>query len=161
MITVFLSPLASRALRRTKANSSKESSGTASSTTSRNGCDAHYSQRPPQVKCAETNIPGTDEAFKGFFKQHHDEFPGIDGEQFFVNVRSGLLHQSQTRNGLVINIYQPEEAVPKGEEILVGKILYRDSLVTKLRACFLSFLTDLRDNPTSDAKWNYQNARSL
>ncbi len=37
MITVFLSPLVSKALRRTKANSSKASSGTASSTPSR--CD--------------------------------------------------------------------------------------------------------------------------
>jgi len=35
MITVFLSPLVSKALRRTKANSSKGSSGTASSTRSR------------------------------------------------------------------------------------------------------------------------------
>jgi transposase len=35
MLTVFLSPLVSKALRRTKANSSKASSGTASSTASR------------------------------------------------------------------------------------------------------------------------------
>jgi transposase len=37
MITVFLSPLLSKALRRTKANSSRASSGTASSTVFRNG----------------------------------------------------------------------------------------------------------------------------
>jgi len=115
--------------------------------------DSNYPRRPSTVKCAETDIPGTGEAFKSFFVQHRNEFPGIDGGEFFTNVRSGLLHQSQTRNGLVINIHHPEESLSKINEVLVKGVLYRDSFVAKLHACFLSYLADLRENHTDDGKW--------
>jgi hypothetical protein len=115
--------------------------------------ESNYPRRPSTVKCAETDIPGTGEAFKSFFVQHRKEFPGIDGGEFFTNVRSGLLHQSQTRNGLVINIHHPEEALSKINEVLVKGVLYRDSFVAKLHACFVSYLADLRENQTDNGKW--------
>ncbi len=115
--------------------------------------ECNYSQRPPQVKCAETDILGTGEAFKSFFETHKKEFPNVDGAEFYANVRNALLHQSQTRNGLLINIHHPEEVSSKADEVLVGKILYRDSFVRTLRACFETFLRDLRENPADDDKW--------
>jgi hypothetical protein len=115
--------------------------------------DCNYSQRPPQVKCAEADILGTGKAFKSFFETHTKEFPSIDGAEFYANVRNALLHQSQTRNGLVINIHHPDEVSPKADEVLVEKILYRDSFVRTLRACFETFLKDLRENPADDGKW--------
>src|SRR5262245_41995697 len=95
--------------------------------------DSNYSLRPSNVKCAKTDIPGTGEAFKSFFVQHSNDFPGIDGQEFFENVRSALLHQSQTRNGLVINVHHPEEALSRINEVLVNRVLYRDSFVAKLQ----------------------------
>jgi hypothetical protein len=117
------------------------------------GLDGNYSHRPPEVNCDEADVRGTGEAFKTFFEIHRKEFPSIDGTEFYANVRNALLHQSQTRNGLLINIHHPEEPSPKADEVLVGKILYRDTFVRTLRACFETFLKDLRENPADDDKW--------
>lgn len=54
---------------------------------------------------------------------------------------------------MVINIHHPDEVSPKADEVLVEKILYRDSFVRTLRACFETFLKDLRENPADDSKW--------
>jgi hypothetical protein len=78
--------------------------------------DRNYSQRPRQVECAEADVRGTGKAFKSFFEIHRKEFPSIDGAEFYANVRNALLHQSQTRNGLLINIHHPEEVSPKADE---------------------------------------------
>lgn len=115
--------------------------------------DSNYSQRPRQVKCAEADVRGTGKAFKSFFEIHKKEFSSIDGAEFYANVRNALLHQSQTRNGLLINIHRPEEVSPKADEVFVDKILYRDSFVRALRACFETYLKDLRENPADDGKW--------
>jgi hypothetical protein len=37
--------------------------------------------------------------------------------------------------------------------VFVDKILYRDSFVRTLRACFETFLKNLRENPADDGKW--------
>ena len=115
--------------------------------------DGNYSHRPTEVDCDEADILGTGEAFKSFFETHRKEFLGINGAEFYANVRNALLHQSQTRNGLVINIHHPEEVSPKADEVFADKILYRDSFVRTLRACFETFLRDLRENPADDDKW--------
>jgi hypothetical protein len=45
----------------------------------------------------DTKRPGEGKrAFKDFFSDHRVEFPGIDGEEFYVKVRCGILHQAQT-----------------------------------------------------------------
>ena len=115
--------------------------------------DGNYSHRPAEVDCDEADILGTGEAFKKFFETHSKEFPSIDGAEFYANVRNALLHQSQTRNGWVLNIHHPDEVSPRSGEVLVEKILYRDTFVRTLRASFETFLKDLRENPADDDKW--------
>lgn len=40
-------------------------------------------------------------AFKAFFKREHDYFPGLaaDEENFYRNIRCGILHQAETKGG--------------------------------------------------------------
>jgi hypothetical protein len=66
-----------------------------------------------------------------------------------------LLHQSQTRNGWILNIHSPDDALTKASEVYVGteKILYRDSFVTQLRCCFASFIEHLRQHSDRDETW--------
>lgn len=112
-----------------------------------------FAKCPYAFRFAATEIPGTGAAFKSFFGQPRNEFPGIDGQTFFSNVRNALLHQSQTRNGWILNIHHPDEALSKAYEIIVGKILYRDSFVKRLHDCFTIFVKDLRAAPADRTKW--------
>jgi hypothetical protein len=115
--------------------------------------DPRYKDRPTQVTCEETDIGGTENAFESFFSVYSHVFPDMSGEQFFRKVRNALLHQSQTRDGWIVNIHHPEEAASKSSEVYDGKILYRDSFVTQLRSCFASFIQSLRDHADNDKTW--------
>ncbi len=114
---------------------------------------ANYPRRPQEVEGAKTDIPGTKRAFKEFFEIHKSEFHGLNGEDFYDDIRNALLHQSQTRNGWVINVHHPSIASSRADEVYIGKCLYRDSFVFQLRRCFANFVCDLRNNPDSGAKW--------
>jgi hypothetical protein len=117
--------------------------------------DPNYQNRPRQVTCEEQDIPGTRKAFACFFLHHSGMFPNVRGEEFFGNVRNSLLHQSQTKNGWVINIHHPHDALAKTNEVYVEneKVLYRDSFVSQLRSCFTRFIEQLRQHPDTDDVW--------
>lgn len=112
-----------------------------------------YPSRPKEVECADTDIPGTKKAFKEFFEIHKSEFQGLNGEDFYHDIRNALLHQSQTRNGWVINIHHPSVASSRTDEVFTGRCLYRDSFIFQLRKCFANFVCDLRDNPDGGTNW--------
>jgi hypothetical protein len=116
-------------------------------------CDCNYPDRPSEVNCDKDAIRGTRKAFESFFETHREEFANISGSEFYANVRNALLHQSQTRNGWVINVHHPNEVSPLANKVVIDKILYRDSFVKTLRACFETFLKDLREDTADDGRW--------
>jgi hypothetical protein len=83
-----------------------------------------------------------DTIFKDFFADYSASFPDIDGEEFYQNIRNGLLHQAQTKNGWIIRVDQvklcdrkrkiinrnlfaasPENAFKKYLDATLGKVL--------------------------------------
>jgi hypothetical protein len=43
------------------------------------------------------------EVFAQFFDDYQSVFPNVDGSHFYDNIRNGLLHQAQTKNGWTID----------------------------------------------------------
>jgi hypothetical protein len=94
---------------------------------------------PPDYKLKVPLDAGSGGVFCRFFKQReHQKFlPGVDGTTFYEEIRCGLLHQAQTKNGWRI--------------VSSGKFwdppirsLGRDEFSQRLEECFTSYLQDLK-----------------
>jgi len=95
----------------------------------------------------ETEWPsGTAEAFRCFFIQNQHFFPGIDGGSFYRDIRNGLLHQAQTKNGWKIKIRGGlwDEA---------ARSLNREEFSKQLTTYFNSFLEALTNARWGDPIW--------
>ena len=66
------------------------------------------------------------QAFRAFFADHPDFFPYIDGDSFYDNIRNGLLHQAQTKDGWTINVM--------GSRLCEGKNINRNLFAETNRA---------------------------
>lgn len=86
-------------------------------------------------------------AFKDFFADYSALFPDIDGEEFYRNVRNGLLHQAQTKNGWIIRVDQVKLFDP------ARKIINRNFFVTSLENAFKEYLDELRRNTRESVVW--------
>jgi hypothetical protein len=117
--------------------------------------DPRYKYSPKQLECDNSKKLETKEAFKAFFSEYKKWFPGLDGEDFYYNVRNSLLHQSQTRNGWVIKVHKSGQALTETNEVLVSKkkILYRDCFVSQLHGCFKSYIKNLREHTNENSLW--------
>lgn len=69
-----------------------------------------------------------EEIFKSFFG-HNNLFESlnINSKDFYVNVRCGLLHETQTKNGWEIRVGK------EGQKSIVGKIIYREALHSDIK----------------------------
>ena len=98
-------------------------------------------QLPPDLK-----VKGDDE-FKKFFVAFQSDFPGIDGEEFYKNIRNGLLHQGQTKGGWLLH---------KGGSVVrhaKKKIIYRDQFSERLEGCFKKYLGELETHSWEHEIW--------
>jgi hypothetical protein len=95
---------------------------------------------PMEYKLDGLTFPGSKEIFKIFFTrdQHQVFFPGVDGETFYRNIRCGLLHQAQTKDGWRIvrtgKFWDPGPA----------KQINREEFAERLGACFEVYLEELK-----------------
>jgi hypothetical protein len=89
---------------------------------------------------------GTAEAFRCFFNQNQHFFPGIDGGAFCKDVRNGLLHQAQTKNGCKIKI---TGSLWDGEARSLNREEFRKQLITYSN----NFLEALKNVHWDDPIW--------
>lgn len=92
------------------------------------------------------------QAFRDFFEQYRELFPGVDSEKFYKNVRNGLLHQAQTKGAWRIRICQGQ--LWNEQHLIIDRNLF----VCALEAAFNKYLEELRPNaPDREKLW--KNAR--
>jgi hypothetical protein len=82
------------------------------------------------------------EAFERFFQHFGAQFAPLDGEEFYSNVRNGLLHQAQTKKGWKVG-------TRKGV-LFSHKTIDRDIFVDRLKQAFDIYLAELEN----DTAWN-------
>lgn len=85
--------------------------------------------------------------FCDFFTQYSSLFPDIDGAEFYRNVRNGLLHQAQTKDGWVIRVKQ-RKLCDFGRRV-IDRNLFADAL----ESAFQSYLAELRANDWKSDIW--------
>ena len=89
------------------------------------------------------------EAFNEFFSNptHQGLFPNVDGDSFYSNIRNGLLHQAQTKDGWKIKTGQPLLWNAK------DKIIDRDKFSGALRKAFAAYLEELSKSDCAVEIW--------
>jgi|ERR1044071_450713 hypothetical protein len=89
------------------------------------------------------------QVFTDFFTSpsYRKLFPGIDGAAFYTNIRNGLLHQAQTKNGWTITIQRKRLCAPK------AKVLNRNVFAVRLEKAFRLYLQELRRCEWRDELW--------
>jgi len=101
-----------------------------------------YSIDPNEWKDART-------VFEEFFRDAATKglFASIDGTDFYKNVRNGLLHQGQTKDGWKINVGQNQLFDAN------SKRLDRNLFVEDLRNCFDRYLKELEEADWDEVLW--------
>jgi hypothetical protein len=89
-------------------------------------------------------------AFSDFFlrPEHQSLFPNIDGREFYSNIRNGLLHQAQTKEGWKIKTNQA---------ILCDaaeRIIDRDKFSRALKEAFAAYMGELDHSVWADDVWS-------
>lgn len=102
---------------------------------------------PKKYDVPSTEWKSGDAIFKSFFADYSAIFPGIDGEEFYQNIRNGLLHQAQTKNGWIIRIDQVKLCDP------TRKIINRNLFAASLENAFKEYLDELRRNTRESDVW--------
>jgi hypothetical protein len=90
------------------------------------------------------------DAFKDFFSLPRSQalFARMDGEEFYSNIRNGLLHQAQTKGGWKINTDQPVLCDP------AKKSIDRDKFSAALKTSFDEYLEELNRHPWTEDIWS-------
>jgi len=89
-------------------------------------------------------------AFNEFFlkSEHRNLFPNVDGRDFYLNIRNGLLHQGQTKDGWKI----------KTDQVMLcdvqEKIIDRDRFSSALKNAFTAYLEELNRSDWADDNWS-------
>jgi hypothetical protein len=88
-------------------------------------------------------------AFRDFFLLPPNQklFPGVDGNEFYANIRNGLLHQAQTKNGWKIDRRRPVLCDQH------AKVIDRDKFSNALKESFDQYLTELGGNDWTHDIW--------
>jgi hypothetical protein len=85
--------------------------------------------------------------FQSFFKRNDSVFKAVDGDEFYRNIRNGLLHQAQTKGGWKINKSQPSTWDT------ANKSVNRDRFARCLKQAFESYLAQLKKEGWNSDVW--------
>ena len=85
--------------------------------------------------------------FHDFFTNYSSRFPDVDGGEFYQNIRNGLLHQAQTKNGWTIRVDQVKLCDP------ARKVINRNLFADSLESAFKAYLDELRTNKRESDVW--------
>ena len=85
--------------------------------------------------------------FARFFADFQSMFPNVDGSEFYHNIRNGLLHQAQTKNGWTI------DALGSCVCDRTQKHINRNLFAKALHDCFDGYIGDLETRPWNDPGW--------
>ncbi|MGC9993708.1 MAG: hypothetical protein ABSE79_00185 [Terriglobia bacterium] len=104
---------------------------------------------------AEFEVPTSErpaklgDEFSSFFKdvEWADLFPGVDGSQFYNNIRNGLLHQAQTKDGW--RVRKCEQKLWDSDR----KVLDRDRFADALKEAWDRYLDKLRTEDWDTDDW--------
>ncbi len=112
---------------------------------------ANHSVPRPEWKLQEPFTVSSEVVFADFFKesQHQRFFPGVNGSDFYHQIRCGLLHQAQTKGGW--RIHRVGRFWDDGQ-----RTVNREEFAQRLKDCFDSFLGELEAEDCQNSVW--QNA---
>ena len=91
------------------------------------------------------------EVFSQFFSDFRSLFPNVDGSDFYDNIRNGLLHQAQTKNGWTIDATGTLLCDPPNKHI------NRNLFAQALRNSFGGYIQNLKGKGWTEPEW--KNAR--
>ena len=90
--------------------------------------------------------------FKSFFEREKNEFQGMaeKSEDFYENVRCGLLHQAETMNGWFLNKNGKIFEMSEGIKIINGSLFFNATKKT-----IENYLKLLKEKPFDDELWKF------
>lgn len=108
---------------------------------------AQYSP-PPRFAIHPSEWPKSgEEVFERYFATNSTLFPNVDGREFYRNIRNGLLHQAQTKDGWLIKVRQ-EKLCDASK-----KIIDRDEFAKRLEDAFERYLAELEQHRWTSSIW--------
>jgi hypothetical protein len=87
------------------------------------------------------------EVFQRFFRTYRGLFTGVDGLTFYLSIRCGLLHQTQTKNGWTLRT---------GQKFMWNsskRILDRDAFAESIEDAFKSYVKELEHSQMDHPVW--------
>lgn len=88
--------------------------------------------------------------FEQFFRDFQSFFPNVNGPDFYRNVRNGLLHQAQTKDGWTIDTLGSRVCEPAPK-----KHINRNLFSRALKTAFNHYLADLATKRWNDPEWKH------
>jgi len=102
---------------------------------------------PTCYQIARTERKNGRKAFRDFFDHFQSLFPDVNGAEFYGDIRCGLLHQAQTKNGWRIRINRARLCHSN------DKVINRNLFADALEAAFKRYLDELRAAPADSEIW--------
>jgi hypothetical protein len=107
------------------------------------------SEEVPKNYQLQQNIPKKgQQVFEQFFRDYQNFFPNVNGSDFYPNIRNGLLHQAQTKNGWTIDTCGSLVCDPPP-----NKHINRNLFARALRNTFDKYIVDLSAKLWTDPEW--------
>jgi hypothetical protein len=109
----------------------------------------HVYSPPPEFQVPRADWLNGHQAFVAFFSEpkHRKLFPGVSGAEFVRNIRNGLLHQAQTKDGWTINTSQ-RRLYSKGK-----RSINRNLFAVRLEKAFRLYLRELQKTAWDEPLW--------
>jgi len=90
------------------------------------------------------------QVFEQFFRDFQSSFPNVNGQDFYRDIRNGLLHQAQTKDGWTIDTRGSLVCEPAPK-----KHINRNLFAQALKATFDQYLADLATKHWNDPEWKH------
>lgn len=108
------------------------------------------------LECFYLGLPDTKKAgegarvFKSFFDRSKDDFPGFfeKSQDFYENVRCGLLHQAETMNGWFLKRSGQIIVVSEKTKFINGKLFFEST-----KKSIKKYISNLEESNFSDDIW--------
>ena len=106
------------------------------------------STAPSDYKLVKPLQASSKSAFIGFFSNstHQKCFPKVDGKEFYLKIRCGLLHQAQTNGTWLLMKTGTFWDSSK-------KMINRDEFAQRLQECFSGYLKELNEHAWDENIW--------
>lgn len=105
------------------------------------------------------NFLNSADIFEGYF---HGIGAFLSANDFYKNVRCGLIHETQTKNGWTVHIYDKKKSKDKINNIIFeDKKVYRTALMFALKDWFTRFCIDSNKEGNTGKKYRKHIARKL